>query len=267
MPLPADRTALDLTDALLEALWDGRDLPQGPDVPVVEEGGEPVRRVLDRLRRIPREPADDFVRHVGTPLMEFRGRRCPWNAAALRLFEDPYAFAATGPRRHEDRAYDVHAVMCRSVPDPRGWTHVDGDRFNGVRRALPSYPFDPPAPSETPGRLHPLETEEAVAALAVMAEEWQGETAPVRSRPNRDALPADARTLLERYGPAARYRTDATAAATDPAPDFLAAGLQGTRTHGFLTSEGLDGLYFFEDLGVIAVSDDEVGVFWSFGAC
>ncbi|MFI9122980.1 hypothetical protein ACIGW0_26905 [Streptomyces bikiniensis] len=195
MPLPADRTALDLTDALMEALRDGRDLPQGPDVPVVEEGGEPVRRVLDRLRRIPREPADDFVRHVGTLLMEFRSRRRPWNAAALRLFEDPYAFAATGPRRHEDWTYDVHAVTCRPVPDPRGWTHVDGDRFNGVRRALPSYPFDPPA------------------------------------------------------------------------PDFLAAGLQGTRTHRFLTSEGLDGLYFFEGLGAIAVSDHEVGVFWSFGAC
>lgn len=40
MPLPADRAALDLLDAHLEALWDGSDLPapQGP-VCLAEEGG------------------------------------------------------------------------------------------------------------------------------------------------------------------------------------------------------------------------------------
>ncbi|WP_442813076.1 hypothetical protein [Streptomyces sp. NBC_01800] len=49
-----------------------------------------------------------------------------------------------------------------------------------------------------------------------MAEEWQSERAPVRSRPDRDAVLADARTLLDRYGPTARYWTNATAAASDP---------------------------------------------------
>ncbi|MFD7402315.1 hypothetical protein ACFV7R_06495 [Streptomyces sp. NPDC059866] len=117
-----------------------------------------------------------------------------------------------------------------------------------------------------PGHLYPLEEEAAVAALAIMAEEWQSEPAPVRSRPDRDAVLADARTLLDRYGPTSRYWTNATTAASDPAPDFLAAGLQGTESHSFLTSEYLDGLDFFEDLGLIAVTDDEVGVFWSFGA-
>ncbi|MEU0396953.1 hypothetical protein ABZ208_30005 [Streptomyces sp. NPDC006208] len=117
-----------------------------------------------------------------------------------------------------------------------------------------------------PGRLYPLEAEAAVAALAIMAEEWQSEPAPVRSRPDRDAVLADARTLLDRYGPTASYWTNATTAASDPAPDFLAAGLQGTESHGFLTSECLNGLDLLEDLGLIAVTDDEVGVFWSFGA-
>ncbi|MCD2462143.1 hypothetical protein MBT42_01055 [Streptomyces sp. MBT42] len=117
-----------------------------------------------------------------------------------------------------------------------------------------------------PRRLYPLEAEAAVAALAVMAEEWQSEPAPVRSRPDLNAVLADARTLLDRYGPTARYWTNATAAASDPAPDFVAAGLQGTGSHGFLTSEYLNGLDLLDDLGLIAVNDDEVGVFWSFGA-
>ncbi|GHD81357.1 hypothetical protein GCM10010317_104550 [Streptomyces mirabilis] len=268
MSLPADRTALDLLDAHLEALCDGTDLPlpQGLVRLAAEGGDELVHWALDQLRRIPCEPKGTFARRAGSLLAEFRSRRCPWNAAALRLLGDTYTFAATGPRRHEDWAYDVHAVLHRSVADPRGWVRLDRDRTNAARHTVPAYPFDPPDAPEFPGRLYPLEAKAAVTALAIMAEEWQSEPAPVRSRPDRDAVLADARTLLDRYGPTARCWTNATAAACDPAPDFLAAGLQGTQSHGFLTSEYLNGLDFFEDLGLIAVTDHEVGVFWSFGA-
>ncbi|MFD9419918.1 hypothetical protein ACFWC9_35220 [Streptomyces goshikiensis] len=268
MPLPADRLALDLLDAHLEALWDGADLPlpQGPVRLAAEDGGELVHWALDRLRHIPREPKNAFARQIGDLLAEFRSRRCLWNAAALRLLDDTYTFVAAGPRRHEDWAHDVRAVLHRSVPDPRGWVRLDWDRTNAARHTVPAYPFDPPDSAELPGRLYPLERQAAIAALAVMAEEWQSEPAPVRSRPDRDALLAHARTLLDRYGPSARYWTNATAAATDPAPDFLAAGLRGTKSHGFLTSAYLNGLDLFDDLGVIAVTEDEVGVFWSVGA-
>ncbi|MFB6627438.1 MULTISPECIES: hypothetical protein [unclassified Streptomyces] len=268
MPLPADRPALDLLEAHLEALWDGTDLPLVHDrgALAAEEGDELVTWAVDRLRRIPREPKDDFARHIGDLLTEVRSRRCPWNAAALRLLGETYAFAATGPRRYEDWARDVFAVLHRSVPDPRGWIRIDGDHTNPARHTAPAYPFDPPDSSELPRRLYSLEAEAAVAALAVMAEEWQSEPAPVRSRPDLNAVLADARTLLDRYGPTARYWTNATAAASDPAPDFVAAGLQGTGSHGFLTSEYLNGLDLLDDLGLIAVNDDEVGVFWSFGA-
>ncbi|MEU1375938.1 hypothetical protein ABZ442_20090 [Streptomyces triculaminicus] len=141
-----------------------------------------------------------------------------------------------------------------------------GAWLNSLPTECPRTPSTPPDASELPDRLYPLEAEAAVAALAIMAEEWQSEPAPVRSRPDQDAVLADARTLLDRYGPTARYWTNATAAASDPAPDFLAAGLQGTKSHSFLTSEYLYGLDLFEDLGLIAVAHDEVGVFWSFGA-
>ncbi|MGW6690009.1 hypothetical protein [Streptomyces sp. NPDC054961] len=177
--------ALDLLDARLEALWDGAD----------------VRR-----------------RAAGSLLEEFRSRRCPWNAAALRLLNDVYAFVGTGPRPHEDWVLDVLAVLHRSVRDPRGWLRLDRDRTGAARSAVPAYPFAPPAASAFRERVHPLEAEAAVGAVAVMAEEWQSEPAPVRSRPDRDAVLADARTLLDRYGPTARYWTNATAAASDPPP-------------------------------------------------
>ncbi|MFE6847082.1 hypothetical protein [Streptomyces sp. NPDC057686] len=268
MPVRADRNALDLLDAHLEALGDGADLPlpRGLAEPADGASEELVRWALDRLRHIPREPEDSFGLRVGGLLREVRTRRCPWNAAALRLLEDVYTFAATGPRRHEDWAHDVLAVLHRSVQDPRGWVSLDWDRRNDARPIGSAYPFAPPAASDFPGRLYPLEAQAAVGALAVMAEEWQAEPAPVRTRPDRAAVVADARTLLSRFGSAAGYWTNATAAASDPAVDFIAAGLQGTRSHTFITSEYVKGLDLLEDLGLIAVTDDEVGVFWSFGA-
>lgn len=182
MPLPADRTALDLLDAHLEALWDGTDLPlpQGPVCLAAEGGGELARWALDQLLRIPCEPKDTFVRQVGGLVAEFRSRRCPWNAAALRLLDDTYTFVATGPRRHEHWAHDVHAVLHRSVPDPRGWVRLDYDRTNTARHTVPAYPFDPPGASEFPDHLYPLEAEAAVAALAIMAE---GMAVGARPRP------------------------------------------------------------------------------------
>ncbi|WP_030303804.1 hypothetical protein [Streptomyces katrae] len=268
MPIRADWNILDLLDAHLEALGDGADLPlpEGLAEPAADASEELVRWALVQLRYIPREPKDAFSLRVGGLLKELRTRRCPWNAAALRLLDDVYTFAATGPRRHENWAHDVLAVLHRSVSDPRGWVRLDWDRRNDARPIGSAYPFDPPAASDFPDRLYPLEAAAALGALAVMAEEWQSEPAPIRTRPDRDSVLADARTLLSRYGPTAGYWTNATAAASDPAPDFLAAGLRGTRSHTFVTSEYVKGLDFLEDLGLIAVTDDEVGVFWSFGA-
>ncbi|MGW2082916.1 hypothetical protein ACWCOW_39515 [Streptomyces sp. NPDC001939] len=190
----------------------------------------------------------------------------PWNAAALRLLDDVYAFVATGPRSDGNWASDALAVMHRTVSDPRGWTALDRDRDNEVRQTQPAYPFDPPVLSEFARHLHPLTREGAAGLLAVMTEEWQSEPAPVRSRPHREAVLTDARTLLVRYGPHACFWTNAEAAAADPAPDFVTAGLAHTRSHRFATSEYYRGLDILEDVGLVAVSDDEVGLFWSFGA-
>ena len=146
------------------------------------------------------------------------------------------------------------------------WLRLDADRTDPARPAVPAYPFDPPDRADMPAHLYPPKAQAALAAPAIMAEEWHSEPAPVRSRPTRDALLADARLLLDRYGPGAHYWTNATAADSDPAPDFLTAGLQGTESHRFHTAAYIAGLDIFEDLGVIAVNDKEVGVFWSFGA-
>ncbi|WP_107052160.1 hypothetical protein OG337_07440 [[Kitasatospora] papulosa] len=266
----SSRTALDLLDAHLEDLWDGADLPllpDGLDGQAIGEAGDLVHWTLGRLKSLSWQPGGDvFTQEVGSLLEELRLRVCPWNAAAVRLLGDPYVFMATGPRSHENWAHDVLAVLHRSVRDPRGWVRLDPDRTNSARDSVSAYPFDPPAASELADHLHPLERRAADTALAVMTEEWMGEPAPVRTRPDQDAVLTDARTLLDRYGPDARNWTNARAAASGPTLDFVTAGLRGTESHHFLTGEYINGLDLLEDLGVIAVSHDEVGVFWSIGA-
>lgn len=110
---------------------------------------------------------------------------------------------------------------------------------------MPTYPFGPPPAAGFRDRLHELEPAGAVTALAVMAEEW-GDDRPVRNRPERDALLADARFLLDRCGPDAQFWTNARNAASDPARDFVRAGLKGTRVHGFITGEYINGLDLLE---------------------
>ncbi|MEV6734781.1 MULTISPECIES: hypothetical protein [unclassified Streptomyces] len=67
---------------------------------------------------------------------------------------------------------------------------------------------------------------------------------------------ADAWTVLGRYGPNAVFRTSCDLALTSDSPDFLADELVGGRAFAG----------YMMDLGLIAVSADEVGVFWSFNA-
>jgi len=130
---------------------------------------------------------------------------------------------------------------------------------------VPACSFEPPSAAGFRDRLHELEPAGAVAVLVVMAEEW-GDRRPVRDRPERDALSGDARLLPGRCGPDARSRTNARDAASDPAQGFVRFGVEGGRVHGFVTGGHVNGLDLLEGLGLVAVCDDEAGVFRSFGA-
>ncbi|MFE5524257.1 hypothetical protein ACFQ9Q_42040 [Streptomyces virginiae] len=197
------------------------------------------------------EPYGD--RSVPTPTIDVAA----WEAALLRLLEDVYTLARSGPRLHEDWAEDVLAVMERSVADPRGWSGRDSETFEVGREAgYPFFPFRALTAEDLRAGLRPITAGAAVELLASLAQEWFFEGSPVRSREDRDAVLADARTLLDRFGPDAVFRTSSDLARTCDAPDFLARDLEGG--HPFTD--------FMMDLGLIAVSADEVGVFWSFNA-
>ncbi|MEU2134755.1 hypothetical protein [Streptomyces sp. NPDC018352] len=180
-----------------------------------------------------------------------------WGAALERLLDDVYTFAMTGPRRHDDWGRDVLDILDRSVTDPRGWLtlewHIDKEGRENIR---PSYPFLPLTAEQVHAWTYPVTASAAAELLASLTQEWFFEGRPVRTRADRDDVLADARSVLSRFGADAEFRTSSDLARASASPDFLAGELAGGRAF-------TDHLM---DLGLIAVSTDEVGVFWSFNA-
>ncbi|WP_327114620.1 hypothetical protein OG206_10525 [Streptomyces sp. NBC_01341] len=180
-----------------------------------------------------------------------------WEATLERLLDDVYTFAMTGPRRDDDWGRDVLAVMDRSVTDPRGWRSLEWQiDKEGRENVRPSFPFLPLTAEQVHEYTSPITTAAAAELLASLTQEWLFEDHPVRTRDDRDDVLADARSVLSRFGAGAVFRTSSDLARTSASPDFLVGDLAGGRSF----------TDYLMDLGLIAVSGDEVGVFWSFNA-
>ncbi|OII63307.1 hypothetical protein BJP40_25265 [Streptomyces sp. CC53] len=175
--------------------------------------------------------------------------RAAWETAVVRLLDDVYVFAATGPRTHQTWRDDALAVMRREAQDPRGWTVLDGDRYSEERiEHGPFYPFLALSPDALAKRLNPVTPDSAEGLLVLMVYEWMR---PPEEEPQQAR--GDARTVLSRYGDRISCYTNVTAARTTTTPD-LSEGVPGWAP---LTD-------FVGDFGVVVVSATEVGVFWSF---
>lgn len=147
-----------------------------------------------------------------------------WETALLRLLDDPYVFASTGPRQHPgaDWAEDVLAVLRRENADPRGWAGLDWDRDGEERAAVgPSFPFraDLTAAGLRAG-LYPVDRASATDLLASFTQEWTFEVTPLYARTpaELEAVREDARTLLRRYEGAEAGDTGTTYWTTSPWP-------------------------------------------------
>ncbi len=178
--------------------------------------------------------------------------QAPWENAALRLLEDVYTFAATGPRTPAGWQRDALAVMNREVDDPRGWITLDWDKENEEERiSRPCFPFVPLSEEGLGSRLYPVTPETAVRLLVQMTFEW----GPAGTDEQVRMALADARTLLDRYGDRISCYSNVSEARRTSSPD-LTNGVTGWNP---LTE-------FIGDFGFVVVSSEEVGVFWAFDA-
>ncbi|HCA87417.1 MAG TPA: hypothetical protein DEQ61_19260 [Streptomyces sp.] len=174
----------------------------------------------------------------------------------MRLFDDKYSLVVTGVRGHDDWREDVLAIMARTGEDPRGWVALDWDK--GAKgegtQEVATFPFVSPG-IESFEACHEITLTSAVQLLVAMTDDWF----EVKNIPDfekcEESLLADARTLLSRYGPDCFCCTTSIDARLSKSPDFSRRASPGIAFTGWLM-----------DLGLIVVSQEEVGVFWSFNA-
>lgn len=184
--------------------------------------------------------------------MDFPERKS-WNEALL-LLSDAYAIVLVGPRVHTDWRRDVIPLMTREARDPRDWDSILPEEYERSIEG-PFFPFSPVAPEELDDRLYPVSPDSAASLLVAMScdDSFDVSKTPGFAE-NRQHLMDQAHTLLQRFLPAQLY-TNSAYARSDPGHDYLAAAAS---SNPYVT-QGLD-------LGLIAVTRQEVGLFWSIDA-
>ncbi|MEV6653051.1 hypothetical protein [Streptomyces sp. NPDC051219] len=179
-----------------------------------------------------------------------------WATITEKLYDGAFAYIATGPRTSDDWRLDVLTIMGRRAADPRGWSVLDDCPAGYAEQGgeEPPYPFLPPSPEVLTGYLHEITPEAAAEQLIAMASPGCMLPASLMEfDESADELLTMARTLLSRFEPGATYRTNVGQAAGNRHPDFSSS----FRSWHPMT-------VYNEDIGLVVVSDDEVGLFWTF---
>ncbi|MEV7790800.1 hypothetical protein AB0O68_02310 [Streptomyces sp. NPDC087512] len=176
-----------------------------------------------------------------------------WKAALLDLFGGARTFALVGPRRHEDWCRDAAAVMARRTTDPRYRASLDrAPEINEDRSGIGA-PFMPWSPEQLRQCLYEVGRRPAGRLLvALRGENYRAVGIPDFER-RKDSLFGSSRSVLSRFGPDARFFTNASAAQDDADTDLLNATTAWDCLSVYTT-----------DCGLITVSDTEIGVFWAF---
>ncbi|MEU9232252.1 hypothetical protein [Streptomyces subrutilus] len=185
-----------------------------------------------------------------------------WEAAVRHLYEDGFAFIATGPRKHEDWRADVLAVMGRAVSDPRGWAGLDDTasarsvEYPAVPFCRPSFRDDPSrplTPADIGERLREIDRASAETLLLALTDGGCTLRNLERFAGSFDELQDMARTILARYGEAFICYTN-----------VRSVGHVGTLDFGGKSVGWMPMTFYGEDCGLVVVSETEVGLFWAF---
>ncbi|MGC9378188.1 hypothetical protein [Streptomyces sp. MH13] len=177
--------------------------------------------------------------------------------SAVDMYDRRYTFVAAGPRTGEDWLHDVVSVMRGDAADPRGWRTIDPDEGEEEREDDPAYPFVVPPVDEAAGaaewrgRLREIPRSAVVRLLVLLATMDLDVSRDPRFPAQQTEMEKHARVIATRFSDGTRFFTN--------------------------TWGGGASLDFYEqisncsplsqyawDLGLLWVSDEEVGLIWSF---
>lgn len=176
-----------------------------------------------------------------------------WASALLELLGGTFAFAAAGPRNHEDWRRDVQAVMTLKVTDPRKWESLNcPPPAAGIERTEDK-PFADLRLDEFDSLLYRLGKRSATQLLVALQGQFYQAAHIPDFETRKDRLFRCAEEVLSRFGEKAAYYTNAAEARNNPDIDLLNPDTEWNRLSDFTT-----------DCGLIVISESEVGVFWAF---
>lgn len=175
---------------------------------------------------------------------------------AVDMYDRRYTFVAAGPRTREDWLHDVVSVMRGETADPRGWRTIDPDEGEEEREDDPAYPFATPPVDETGsrhwrGRLREIPRYAVVRLLVLLATLDLDVSGDPRFPEKLAEMEGNARVILTRFPDGTRFFTNTWGGGVDL--DFY----QQISTCSPLSQ-------YAWDLGLLWVSDQEVGLVWSF---
>ncbi|MZE47663.1 hypothetical protein GTY49_32935 [Streptomyces sp. SID5477] len=174
------------------------------------------------------------------------------------MYRNRYSFIAVGPRTHEDWLPDVAAVMHRRRADPRGWRGRDSEQGEQELEEDPGFPFRvPPADAagaaEWRSRLFEIPRSAVVRLLVMLATDGMDVSRQYGFGDRRTGMEEHARVILSRFPEGSEFFTNTRHDGDHP--DFY---------------EKVTGCWpmsqYAWDFGLLAVSDEEVGLVWSFDA-
>ncbi|MFJ2161559.1 MULTISPECIES: hypothetical protein [unclassified Streptomyces] len=186
-------------------------------------------------------------------------------ANALTMYERRYSIVTVGPRTHQDWSQDALALLRKEVSDPRSWRTLEyWSEADEEWRADWLAPFEEPGP-DWPTGLWTVPRTSVERLLVMLSTNWLD--VPNERKRNdfearRPELERKARVILSRFPEETSFYTNSgypgsySGPSTDAdVPDFYEAttGCTPLSQHDW-------------DLGLFAVSETEVGIFWSFDA-
>lgn len=176
--------------------------------------------------------------------------------SAVEMYDRRYTFVTVGPRTREDWLHDVAAVMRGETADPRSWRTIDPDEGEEEREDDPAHPFVAPPVDETSaaewrGRFREIPRSAVVRLLVLLATIALDVSRDPRFPGQRAEMEKHARVILSRCPDGARFFTNTWGGGA--APDFYQQ----------ISSCSPVSQYAW-DLGLLWVSDDDVGLIWSF---
>ena len=176
--------------------------------------------------------------------------------SAVEMYDRRYTFVSVGPRTRDDWLHDVASVMRGETAEPRSWRTIDPDEGEEEREDDPAYPFVAPpvdevGAAEWRGRLKEIPRSSVVRLLVLLATIDLDVSRDPRFPEQQPEMEDYARVILTRLPEEARFFTNTSGGGAPP--DFYQQ----------ISSCSPISQYAW-DLGLLWVSDEEVGLIWSF---